>query len=62
MCSWAFATIGVVESINAMATGEMVSLSEQQLLDCDHAGPYHDEGCNGGDFDGGMTVSCHPDL
>lgn len=37
-CCWAFATIGVVESINAMATGELVSLSEQQLLDCDHAG------------------------
>ena len=39
-CCWAFATVGVVECINAMATGEVASLSEQQLLDCDHAGGW----------------------
>ena len=39
-CCWAFATIGVVECINAIATGQVVSLSEQQLLDCDHAGEH----------------------
>jgi C1A family cysteine protease len=53
-CCWAFATVGVTECINAMATGKMVSLSEQQLVDCDHKAPYHDEGCEGGDFLGGM--------
>lgn len=37
-CCWAFATIGVSECIVAMATGKVLSLSEQQLIDCDHAG------------------------
>ena len=37
-CCWSFATIAVVESINAMATGQMDVLSEQQLIDCDRSG------------------------
>lgn len=37
-CCWAFATIGVTECIVAMATGKPISLSEQQLIDCDKAG------------------------
>lgn len=37
-CCWSFATIGVVESINAMATGQMQALSEQQLIACDKKG------------------------
>ena len=35
-----------------MYTGEMVSVSEQQLIDCDHAKPFEDLGCEGGDFTG----------
>ncbi|KAK9830270.1 hypothetical protein WJX72_010697 [[Myrmecia] bisecta] len=53
-CCWAFATIGVVECINAMYTGSVTSLSEQQLIDCDTKPPYSDAGCEGGDFAGGM--------
>lgn len=53
-CCWSFATIAVVESINALATGEMQVLSEQQLIACDKAAPYFDLGCKGGDFEGGM--------
>ncbi len=46
-CCWTFATTGVVECIVAMATGKPISLSEQQLIDCDRAGDmrsvvYHD--------------------
>ena len=37
-CCWAFATIGVTECIVGMALGQPISLSEQQLIDCDKGG------------------------
>ena len=40
-----------------MYTGEMVAVSEQQLIDCDHAKPFEDLGCEGGDFTGAFAVS-----
>jgi cathepsin H len=43
---WTFSTSGVVESHEALATGRLVSLSEQQLVDC--AGAFNNHGCNGG--------------
>jgi len=33
---WAFSTTGVVEGANFLATGKLLNLSEQQLIDCDH--------------------------
>ncbi|CAL8465129.1 g4664 [Coccomyxa elongata] len=53
-CCWAFATIGVTECIVALATGKPISLSEQQLIDCDKGAPWYDLGCEGGDFEGGV--------
>ncbi|CAK0787246.1 hypothetical protein CVIRNUC_010463 [Coccomyxa viridis] len=53
-CCWAFATTGVTECIVAMYTGQPIALSEQQLIDCDRAGPWYDLGCDGGDFQGGI--------
>ncbi|KAK4259615.1 hypothetical protein QN277_005929 [Acacia crassicarpa] len=41
---WAFGTIGAIESINAIRTGELVSLSEQEVVDCDPVS----HGCSGG--------------
>ena len=41
---WAFSTVVAVEGINAIRTGSLVSLSEQELVDCDTA----ENGCQGG--------------
>lgn len=42
---WAFSTVVSVEGINQIRTKELVSLSEQELVDCDNT---ENNGCNGG--------------
>merc|ERR1711920_216291 len=43
---WAFATVANIEGTAFVATKKLVSLSEQELVDCDAA--TGDEGCSGG--------------
>jgi len=45
---WAFSTTGAVEGINFINTGELLSLSEEELVSCSHDGNM---GCNGGLMD-----------
>ncbi|GMH23438.1 hypothetical protein Nepgr_025281 [Nepenthes gracilis] len=42
---WAFSTVVAVEGINQIKTKKLVSLSEQELVDCDTS---QNQGCNGG--------------
>jgi len=46
---WAFSAVSAVESAHQIATGTLISLSEQQLVSCSRS--YGNLGCNGGLMD-----------
>ncbi|KMT04501.1 hypothetical protein BVRB_8g181670 [Beta vulgaris subsp. vulgaris] len=49
-CCWAFSTVAAVEGLNQINTGQLISLSEQELVDC----VQDSNGCYGGSMTNGF--------
>jgi cathepsin L len=52
---WAFSTTGALEGAHQIRSGVLLSLSEQQLMDCSFA--FGNLSCGGGLMDSGFTYA-----
>lgn len=46
---WSFSATGAIEAVHALSTGNLLNISEQELIDCSDT--YGNQGCNGGSMD-----------
>ena len=51
---WSFSSTGAAEGAWAISAGQLINLSEQQLVDCASGFKYGSHGCSGGQMDGGF--------
>jgi C1A family cysteine protease len=57
---WSFSATGAIEGANAISTGNLVSLSEQELIDC--SSKYGNFACSGGEMDSAFQFAMDKGL